>query len=55
MNIVEIRQQIQEYVEQLSQEKLLVAADFLAYLAEQESNDATEENNYLFLKRRGLI
>jgi hypothetical protein len=43
MNPVEIRQQIQEYVNQLSPERLLVAADFLAYLAEREDNDATEE------------
>ena len=43
MNPVEIRQQIQEYVNQLSPERLLVAADFLAYLAEREENDATEE------------
>lgn len=35
MNTVEIRQQIQEYVNKLSPERLLVAADFLAYLAER--------------------
>lgn len=43
MNTVEIRQQIQEYIEQLSPEKLIVAADFLAYLAEREDNEATVE------------
>lgn len=43
MNTGEIRQRIQEYVAQLSPERLLVAADFLAYLAEREDNDATEE------------
>ena len=43
MNTVEIRQQIQEYVDQLSPERLLVAADFLAYLADREDNDATED------------
>ncbi|MBD2609994.1 MAG: hypothetical protein FWK04_13010 [Nostoc sp. GBBB01] len=43
MNTVEIRQQIQEYVNKLSPERLLVAADFLAYLAEREDNEATEE------------
>ncbi|ACK71608.1 hypothetical protein PCC7424_3208 [Gloeothece citriformis PCC 7424] len=43
MNRVKIRQQIEEYLEQLSPERLLVAADFLAYLAEREENDATEE------------
>jgi hypothetical protein len=43
MNTLEIRQQIQEYVDQLSPEKLLVAVDFLAYLADREDNYATEE------------
>jgi len=45
MNIVEIRQQIKEYVDQFSPDKLLVAADFLAYLAEKDDdeNEATEE------------
>ena len=43
MNTVEIRQQIQEYVEQLSPERLLVAADFLAYLASRDNDEATEE------------
>jgi hypothetical protein len=43
MNTVEIRQQIKEYLDQLSLKRLLVAADFLAYLAETEDNDATEE------------
>ncbi|MEH2412287.1 hypothetical protein [Nostoc sp.] len=43
MNSVEIRQQIKEYVEKLSPERFLVAADFLAYLAEKDENEATEE------------
>ncbi|MEY2913213.1 MAG: hypothetical protein RLZZ184_2522 [Cyanobacteriota bacterium] len=43
MNTVEIRQQIQEYVDKLSLERLLVAVDFLAYLADRQDNDATEE------------
>ncbi|MDJ0737993.1 MAG: hypothetical protein QNJ47_28715 [Nostocaceae cyanobacterium] len=43
MNTVEIRQQIQEYVEQLSPERLLVAVDFLAYLASRDNDEATEE------------
>jgi hypothetical protein len=42
MNTLELREQIQEYVEQLSPEKLLVAVDFLAYLATRE-DDATQE------------
>jgi hypothetical protein len=43
MNTVKIRQQIQEYVDKLSPERLLVAVDFLAYLADRQDNDATEE------------
>ena len=43
MGVVELRSQIQDYVEQLSNDKLLIAADFLARLAEQESDDPTEE------------
>ena len=43
MNTAEIREQVKDYVELLSVEKLLVAADFLAYLADKEEIDATEE------------
>ncbi|OKH39394.1 hypothetical protein NIES2119_06545 [[Phormidium ambiguum] IAM M-71] len=43
MNNTDIRNQAKEYVEQLSAEKLLVAVDFLAYLLERDSNEATEE------------
>ncbi|NER00922.1 MAG: hypothetical protein F6K30_30235 [Cyanothece sp. SIO2G6] len=43
MNTTAIRSQIQSYVEQLSAEKLTVALDFLAYLVERESNEATTE------------
>jgi hypothetical protein len=44
MNYTEtIRQQAEQYLDQLSPEKLKVAIDFLAYLAERESNQATEE------------
>ena len=43
MSVVELRSQIQDYVEQLSNDKLLIAADFLAHLVEQESHDPTEE------------
>ncbi len=43
MNTLEIRKQVKEYVDQLSAEKLLVAADFLAYLADREDIEATEE------------
>ncbi|MEB3232231.1 MAG: hypothetical protein VKJ64_14570 [Leptolyngbyaceae bacterium] len=43
MNTTAIRSQIQSYVEQLSAEKLTVVLDFLAYLVERESNEATAE------------
>lgn len=43
MTTPEIREQIQQYVDQLSPRRLRVAADFLAYLAERESQEATEE------------
>ncbi len=43
MSNLKVRQQIQSYIEQLSEEKLVVAADFLAYLVEKEDNEATEE------------
>ena len=36
MDAIQLRNQIQDYVEQLSTQKLLVAVDFLAYLAEKE-------------------
>lgn len=42
MSVAELRGQIQDYVEQLSNDQLLIAADFLARLAEQESDDLTE-------------
>lgn len=43
MNTLEIREQVKNFIDQLSEEKLLVAADFLAYLTEKENQDATEE------------
>jgi hypothetical protein len=36
-------QKIEAILKRLSPERLRVAADFLAYLDERESNDATEE------------
>jgi len=36
-------QKIEAILERLSPERLRVAADFLAYLDERESNEATEE------------
>ncbi len=43
MSNLKVSQQIQSDIEQLSEEKLVVAADFLAYLVEREDNEATEE------------
>lgn len=43
MTTAELRQQVKEYIDQLSPERLLVAADFLAYLTERESEEATQE------------
>ena len=43
MSTAEMREQLKDYVDLLSAEKLLVAADFLAYLADKEEMDATEE------------
>jgi len=43
MNSRDLRNQIEEYIEQLSPDRLQVAADFLAYLLERESHEATEE------------
>lgn len=43
MTTAEVRDQIKQYVDQLSPERLRVAADFLAYLADHESQEATEE------------
>ena len=43
MNNLELRQRVQSYIDQLSTEKLLLVADFLADLMEKEDNEATEE------------
>ncbi|ALF54164.1 hypothetical protein ACX27_17105 [Nostoc piscinale CENA21] len=43
MNNTDIRQQINQYLDRLSSERLQVVADFLAYLADKESEDATQE------------
>lgn len=43
MNTSEIRHQINQYLEQLSSERLHLAAEFLAYLADKESEEATQE------------
>ncbi|BAY74280.1 hypothetical protein NIES25_06910 [Nostoc linckia NIES-25] len=43
MNNTEVRQQINQYLDVLSSESLQLVADFLAYLADKESEDATQE------------
>lgn len=43
MNTSEIRHQINQYLDRLSSERLYLAADFLAYLADKESEEATQE------------
>ncbi|MGC1396070.1 MAG: hypothetical protein WA828_17560 [Coleofasciculaceae cyanobacterium] len=43
MSTAELRDQVKEYIAQLSPERLLVAADFLAYLTDRESEEATQE------------
>ncbi|MBD2528384.1 hypothetical protein H6G97_01940 [Nostoc flagelliforme FACHB-838] len=43
MNNTEVRQQINQYLDRLSSERLQLVADFLAYLADKESEEATQE------------
>ena len=43
MSPTEILHQAKERLERLSEDRLRVAADFLVYLEERESNEATEE------------
>lgn len=43
LNSSDTREQIYRYVDQLSQERLAVVLDFLAYLVERDDRDATEE------------
>ncbi|MEH1862164.1 MAG: hypothetical protein V7L21_30105 [Nostoc sp.] len=43
MNNTEVRQQISQYLDGLSSKRLELVADFLAYLADKESEDATQE------------
>jgi hypothetical protein len=43
MSTHELRRQAQQRVRSLSPQRLPVALDFLAYLQERESNEATEE------------
>jgi len=43
MNATETRRQAKRRIDQLSPDRLQVADDFLAYLEERESSEATEE------------
>ncbi len=43
LNSSDAREQIYRYVDQLSQERLAVVLDFLAYFVERDNRDATEE------------
>lgn len=51
MTTLEIHHLIKEYIDRLSPERLKVAIDFLAYLVERESQEATDE----LLKIPGLV
>ncbi|WGV24560.1 hypothetical protein [Halotia branconii] len=42
-SVAELQRQLNDLIEQLSPEKLQVAADFVAYLANAESEAATQE------------
>jgi hypothetical protein len=43
MNTVQMRNQLKQYIDQLSPEKLEIVADFVADLVSQDDEDATEE------------
>jgi hypothetical protein len=43
MNPTEIRQKINQNLDTLSSERLSLVAEFIAYLADKESQDATQE------------
>ena len=43
MNTTQIRQQINQYLDRLSSDRLQLVAEFLAYLADKESKEATQE------------
>ncbi|MDM8550904.1 hypothetical protein QUF72_12525 [Desulfobacterales bacterium HSG2] len=43
VNSVDVRQTIDQYLSQLSLERLNIVAEFLAYPTDKESNDATQE------------
>jgi len=43
MNLAEVHQTIDRYLIQLTPERLSIAVEMLAYLADKESEDATKE------------
>ncbi len=43
MNTAEIREQINQHLDRLSSDRLQLVAEFLAYLADKESEEATQE------------
>lgn len=43
MNSINARQRIEQYLSQLSPERLNIVADLLAHLTDEESNEATQE------------
>jgi hypothetical protein len=43
MSATEIRQEINQYLDRLSSDRLQLVAEFLAYLADKESEEATQE------------
>ena len=43
ISVTELQHQLNESLKQLSPERLQVLADFAAYLADKESEDATQE------------
>lgn len=43
MSTTEIRQEINQYLDRLSSNRLQLVAEFLAYLADKESEEATQE------------
>jgi hypothetical protein len=43
MSTTEIRQEINQYLDRLSSDRLQLVAEFLAYLADKESEEATQK------------
>ena len=43
LNTPDLREQLYRYIDQLSPDRLAVALDFVSYLVERDSNEATAE------------